>query len=118
MHCTKLLHVNLRVTDIDKAVAFYGGVLGFESIKRGEKVGRGAWFRLGVAEVHLTEDDSPGPLSKRHFAIEVEDLAAARADVTASGASIEKEMSWRFWTRDPSGNRLEFVRAGGDPEAS
>ena len=70
------------------------------------RIGRGAWFRLGVAEVHLTEDDSPGPLSKRHFAIEVEDLAAARTDVTAFGASIEKEMSWRFWTRDPAMRNL------------
>ena len=110
--------MNLRVDDIDRAVEFYGKLLGLEEIRRGEKTGRGAWFRLGAAELHLTQDAEPQALSGRHFAVEVEDLPGARAEAVAAGVAIEKEMEWRFWIRDPSGNRIEFVRVGGDPEAS
>ena len=80
-----------------------------------EKVGNGAWFRVGESEVHLTETDEVQERSNRHFAVEVEDLADARKSVSGSGATIEKEENWRFWTRDPAGNRIEFVRRGGEP---
>ena len=115
MKCIRHLHINLRVNDLAASLTFYGDVLGLESIKRGEKVGNGAWYLLGDSEIHLTETDENQGRSSRHFAIEVEDLAEARKTLTDSGATIEKEESWRFWTRDPSGNRIEFVRKGGDP---
>ena len=115
MKCLRLLHVNVRVDRLDAAVQFYGEVLGFEPIRRLEKTGNGAWFRVGDAEVHLTEENQPQPRSNRHFALEVDDLSAAREAVTASGATIEKEESWRFWTRDPAGSRIEIVARGGAP---
>ena len=56
-------------------------------------------------------DATPQPPSKRHFALEVDDLAAARGAVTAGGAPIEKEEPGvRFWTRDPAGNRIEIAQ--------
>ena len=110
MKCTRLAHANLRVDRLDAALRFYGDILRLEPIARGEADGKGAWFRIGAAEIHLTEDPAPQPLSKRHLALEVDDLPAARAAVLAGGASIEKEEPGRrFWTRDPAGNRLEIV---------
>jgi catechol 2,3-dioxygenase-like lactoylglutathione lyase family enzyme len=110
MKCTRLTHANLRVDRLDAAVRFYGDVLSLEPAPRRDAEGRGAWFRIGSAEIHLTEDAAPQLPSKRHLALEVDDLPAARAAVTAAGAPIEKEEPGvRFWTRDPAGNRLEIV---------
>ena len=113
MRCLRLAHVNLRVDRLEDAVRFYGGVLGLESIPRGERSGRGAWFRVGDSEIHLTEDSTPQPSSQRHFALLVDDLVAARRAVEAAERKIEKEDEGRFWTRDPAGNRIEIVQAGG-----
>lgn len=112
MKCLRLSHVNLRVRDLDGAARFYEAGLGLERIPRGDAEGRGAWFRLGNAELHLGVDEVPQPLSKRHFAVEVDDLDGARRAVLAAGASIEKEDAGRFWTRDPDGNRIEIVQGG------
>lgn len=110
MKCLRLSHVNLRVDRLEPAVRFYSDVLGLRVVTRGDADGRGAWLKIGDAEIHLTEDATPQPPSKRHVALEVDDLRAAREAVVAGGASIEKEEPGRrFWTRDPSGNRLEIV---------
>lgn len=101
--------MNVRVDRLEEAVKFYRDVLLLEPISRREAESGGAWFRLGDAEVHLTEDPAPQPLSKRHFAVEVDDLAGARAAVLATGRPIEREERGRFWTRDPAGNRIEIV---------
>ncbi len=111
MKCLRLTHVNLRVDRLESALPFYGKVLGLEPIVRGEKEGLGAWFRVGDSEIHLTEDDTPQPVSKRHFALDVDDLAQARRAVVEGGALIEKEEEGRrFWTRDPAGNRIEIAQ--------
>lgn len=113
MKCLRLSHVNLRVERLDLAVRFYSDVLGIEVVTRGDAEGQGAWLRIGDAEIHLSVDPTPQPLSKRHVALVVDDLRAAREAVLAGGASIEKEEPGRrFWTRDPSGNRLEIVGPG------
>jgi catechol 2,3-dioxygenase-like lactoylglutathione lyase family enzyme len=105
--------VNLRVQRLDEAVRFYSDVLRLPRVTRGDAEGRGAWFAVGAAEIHLSEDAAPQPPSKRHVALVVDDLPAARAAIVASGALIEKEEPGRrFWTRDPSGNRLEIVGPG------
>lgn len=109
MRCLRLTHVNLRVHNLEEAVRFYTKVMGLESIERRDRSGRGAWFRLGDTEIHLAEDATPQPPSKRHFAVMVEDLVEARRSVEAGGSRIEHEEAGRFWTRDPSGNRIEIV---------
>jgi catechol 2,3-dioxygenase-like lactoylglutathione lyase family enzyme len=95
---------------VNAAARFYEAALGLERIDRRDAAGAGAWFRLGDAELHLGQDDAPQPLSKRHFAVEVDDLDAARRAVLAAGGTLEKEEAGRFWTRDPDGNRIELVQ--------
>lgn len=109
MNCLRLAHVNLRVEKLDDAVRFYTQVMGLEPIPRVDTTGRGAWFRLGTTEVHIAEDPTPQPRSKRHFAVVVADLAEARRTALAHLAEIDKEEAGRFWMRDPSGNRIEVV---------
>jgi catechol 2,3-dioxygenase-like lactoylglutathione lyase family enzyme len=109
MRCLRLAHVNVRVQDLDAAVRFYTDVMGLEPIPRGDRGGKGAWFRLGSTEVHLAEDPSPQPPSKRHFAVEVADVEEARRDAEAKGAEIDKVEERRFFLRDPSGNRIEVA---------
>jgi catechol 2,3-dioxygenase-like lactoylglutathione lyase family enzyme len=109
MRCLRLTHVNLRVQNLPDAVRFYAEVLGLESIPRNDRGGKGAWFRLGSTEVHLAEDSTPQPRSKRHFAVEVTDLVAARREAEQKGVEIDQVDVGRFWMRDPSGNRIEIV---------
>ena len=109
MRCLRLTHVNVRVQNLGDAVRFYTDVLGLEPIPRHDKGGKGAWFRLSGTEVHLAEDPTPQPRSKRHFAVEVTDLTEARREAEQKGAEIDQEDVGRFWMRDPSGNRIEVV---------
>lgn len=111
MRCLRLTHVNLRVDRLEEAVRFYTQVMGLEPVERADRGGRGAWFRLGDAQVHLAEDSTPQPRSKRHFAVEVADLAEARKSALDHGAEIDQEDAGRFWMRDPSGNRIEVVQS-------
>ncbi len=110
MRCLRLTHVNLRVERLDAAVQFYSAVMGLERIPRQDRGGTGAWFRLGTTELHLAEDPTPQPRSKRHFAVEVADLSEARRTAAEHGAEIDQEEAGRFWMRDPSGNRIEVVQ--------
>ena len=111
MKCLRLTHVNIRVERLEDAVRFYTQVMGLEPIPRQDRKGTGAWFRLGAMEVHLAEDATPQPRSKRHFAVEVADLAEARRTADRHGAEIDQEEEGRFWMRDPSGNRIEVVQS-------
>jgi catechol 2,3-dioxygenase-like lactoylglutathione lyase family enzyme len=111
MKCLRLTHVNIRVERLDDAVRFYADVMGLEPIQRRDTQGKGAWFRLGGLEVHLAEDPTPQPRSRRHFAVEVADLADARRTADRHGAEIDQEEPGRFWMRDPSGNRIEVVQS-------
>jgi catechol 2,3-dioxygenase-like lactoylglutathione lyase family enzyme len=104
-----MTHVNIRVEKLSEAVRFYTDVMGLEAIPRHDRGGTGAWFRLGTTEVHLAEDATPQPRSKRHFAVEVADLAEARREAEQKGVEIDQEDVGRFWVRDPSGNRIEIV---------
>jgi len=110
MRCLRLTHVNLRVEKLEDAVRFYTLVMGLERIERDDSRGRGAWFRLGDTQVHLAEDAAPQPRSKRHFAVEVADLAEAKRTAQEHAAEIDQEEAGRFWMRDPSGNRIEVVQ--------
>jgi glyoxylase I family protein len=111
MRCLRLTHVNLRVERLEDAVRFYTHVLGLRPVDRADRGGKGAWFQLGDAQVHLAEDPTPQPRSKRHFAVEVADLEEARRTAQSHGAEIDQEDAGRFWMRDPSGNRIEVVQS-------
>lgn len=114
IHVKELLHVNVEVTDLQRALAFYRQ-FGLEELPRLGTPGRGgAWLRFPDGKQLHISVGTPAPESRAHIALRVEDLAAARDVLAASGAPFETERDIpgmiRFFTRDPDGNRLEIVQ--------
>jgi catechol 2,3-dioxygenase-like lactoylglutathione lyase family enzyme len=99
------------------AVAFYGGVLGFQQVpKPAALAGRGGvWFRSGGLELHLGVEDEHRPSAKAHPALLVEELEDLRARLAASGHEAIDDVDLpgfrRCHVRDPFGNRLELLEA-------
>ena len=98
---------------------FYGEVLGLEETAKPEALaGRGgAWYRCGRLHLHIGLEDDFRPQRKGHPAFLVRDLAAMRARLEAAGATIGVDAQipgyQRFETRDPFGNRIEFMQRVG-----
>jgi len=110
----ELMHINVEVADIDRALAFYRR-FGLREIARTGTPGRaGAWFEFPDGKQLHISVGIPKPESRAHFAILVEDLAAARGVMQGAGAPIETERDIpgviRFFARDPDGNRIELMQ--------
>jgi catechol 2,3-dioxygenase len=122
-------HVHLKVADLERAVAFYTGVLGFEVT---ERHGRDAAFLsaggyhhhigLNTWESRGGHPPPPGSTGLYHAAILYPtraDLADAVRRVLAHGIRIEGAsdhgVSEAIYLRDPDGNGLELYwdRPGG-----
>ncbi len=115
-------HVHLKVSDLERAIAFYSGVLGFELTQRygsqaaflsaggyHHHIGLNTWeSRQGAAP-------PPGTTGLYHFAIRYPDRAALGdallrlrdAGVALDGAS-DHGVSEALYLRDPDGNGLEL----------
>lgn len=117
----RLQHASVPMPPAGNADArrFYGEVLGMPEIAppsglRGQNL---VWFRAGDDghEVHCFADEVLGPNSPRqHLCLEVDDLAAYRARLTAAGVEIEETAEIfnrpRFFVRDPFGNLIELTQ--------
>lgn len=115
-------HVHLKVADLERALAFYTGVLGFEITQR---MGQAAAFlSAGGYHHHIglntweSRGGSPPPAGTTglyHFAIRYPDRAALgdvlrrleTAGVPLEGAS-DHGVSEALYLRDPDGNGLEL----------
>ena len=117
-------HVHLTVSDLDRALAFYRDVLGFEETGR---YGRDAAFlSFGGYHHHLglntwagrgAPRPAPGTTGLYHFAIQYPDraaLAAAVRRVVEAGIPLEGAsdhgVSEAIYLRDPDGNGVELYR--------
>lgn len=101
----------------DAARAFYCDVLGLAEIAKPSTLGGrgGFWLQLGAIQLHIgTEADWDRRLTKAHVAYRVTDLHAWRTRLEAAGCKVEESVPIpgfdRFETRDPFGNRMEFIR--------
>jgi catechol 2,3-dioxygenase len=121
---TRIGHVHLRVADLDRAIAFYSGVLGFELQQR---YGAQAAF-LGAGGYHhhigLNTWDSagatpppPGHTGLYHTAFLFPDrasLGAAIKRVLAAGFALtgaaDHGVSEAVYLDDPDGNGVELYR--------
>ena len=115
----RINHVQITVPSgaEDAARAFYCGVLGLREIAKPESLkGRGGlWLAIGSQQIHIgTEDGFDRLTTKGHIAYEVADVAEWRATLEANGAKIAESVPIpgyeRFETRDPFGNRIEFIQ--------
>ncbi|AUH34528.1 VOC family protein [Paracoccus tegillarcae] len=121
---TRVGHVHLKVADLDRAIAFYSGVLGFDVMQRS---GRGAAF-LGAGGYHhhigLNTWESagatpppPGHTGLYHSAFLYPDrvaLGRVLARVTAAGIALtgaaDHGVSEAIYLDDPDGNGVELYR--------
>jgi catechol 2,3-dioxygenase-like lactoylglutathione lyase family enzyme len=104
-------HVAICVGDAEAGLAFYRDVLGMEQLPRPD-LGPGYWLDAGGQQVHLMEADLPAPAAN-HFAIRVDDLAAAVADLQARGVQVDRiplvpGSGHQAFLHDPFGNFLEL----------
>jgi catechol 2,3-dioxygenase-like lactoylglutathione lyase family enzyme len=99
----------------DAARSFFRDLLGMREIAKPENLARrgGVWFELEGAQVHVGIEAEFRPAEKAHPAFEVNDLPELRARLRRAGVSTWEDEPFpgrdRFYTRDPFGNRLEFL---------
>ena len=111
----KIVHVALKVPDLQKASAFYENVFGFVPGRKSESSDHTSYhlsdgtMDLSLMQYHSGSQDA----CTHHFGIEVDDLEAALAQVQAAGCEILSpagEVPIKF--RDPSGVVAELVPPG------
>jgi len=110
-------HVAINVSDMARALAFYGGLLKLNEVPRPKNFDfAGAWYRIGTVALHLVSRGDVDPPSRRHHAFWVSDVRAAAKSIESAGINVtwdtyKIEGIDRFFVRDPDGNRLEFQGA-------
>jgi len=115
-------HVSVIVADTERALVFYRDVLGLPVDAERPDLGYpGAWFTVGVQQIHLLELPSPDPVTDRpahggrdrHVALTLRDLDALRRRLDAAGIPYTLSKSGRraLFCRDTDGNALEFIEA-------
>jgi catechol 2,3-dioxygenase-like lactoylglutathione lyase family enzyme len=85
----ELNHVALHVFDLERSNHFYGEVIGLPMLSRPNFDFPGSWFAFGTQELHLIEDKTLTPATRRHhhFALLIEDTFAAKAELEAKGVT-------------------------------
>ena len=113
-------HVAIYVTDLQRARAFYGGVLGLREVSRPESFDfPGAWYDLSPGTFHLLVERERQPDHPRHFCLWVSDVRAAAEAIAKAGFPADWSTKHkiigvdRFFTRDPDGNRIEIQGSDG-----
>jgi catechol 2,3-dioxygenase-like lactoylglutathione lyase family enzyme len=122
MRVVGLHHVQVNVPLEREAEAhrFYGEIVGLARMERPQSLSdagrRGVWFRCGEQEFHVFSNPKPAfdpAKSSQHPALLVDDLDSLRERLVAAGCEIEEAIPiagrQRFLTRDPGGNRIEFL---------
>ena len=114
----RLDHVSIIVTDVDRARAFYAGVLGLGEIPRPKSFDfPGAWFQVGAEVIHLLGAPAPDAKGRRHFCLWVSDVHASADHLARLGHRVTWDTKYkidgidRFFTDDPDGNRVEIQGA-------
>jgi glyoxylase I family protein len=117
MKIVKCLHTAILVSNLEKAEYFYSKILGFSKIDRTLKYA-GAWYQVGDYQIHLIvcpdlSFNLPNPEKwgrNPHFAIAVDNLGEAIAQLQSQGYPIQMSASGRSacFTKDPDGNIIEI----------
>ena len=124
----KILHTMLRVGDLDRAIAFYTGVLGMTLLRRNDYpegrftlafVGYGPESEGAVIELTHNWDTARYDLGNGfgHVAIAVEDAYAACEAVTAKGGKVTRPAGPMkhgttviAFVEDPDGYKIELIQ--------
>jgi catechol 2,3-dioxygenase-like lactoylglutathione lyase family enzyme len=114
-------HVSLTVTDLDRSLAFWSGILGLEPLPRPALGVDGAWLGVGSSAVHLivlSEGRTDVGATPRtinpaapHVALTVADYDDTVAQLRAAGLELVETNAARgqCWVQDPDGYIIEFI---------
>ncbi len=121
---TRIGHVHLKVADLDRAIGFYGGVLGFAVMQR--RGDQAAFLSAGGYHHHIglntwesrgATPPPPGHTGLYHTAILYPDrksLADVLKRVVAAGIALDGAsdhgVSEALYLTDPDGNGVELYR--------
>ncbi len=115
-----ILHASVVVTNTDKALAFYCGVLGLQQCNNRPDLGYpGAWLQVGEQQIHLLEVENVDPVvgrpahggRDRHTALALVgfDELVQRLDEAGIAYTLSRSGRQALFCRDPDGNTLEFI---------
>ena len=113
---TGIHHVGIPVTDFDRALEFYVGVLGLEAIAAPKAFAANVrWLRLGDEQIHLIRGSSkPESDGIRHVALHIKNVNAAREHLQSRGFKLVEQPfvsnADRFYVNDPDGNSIELIQ--------
>ena len=123
----RILHTMLRVTDLERSLAFYTQVLGMQLLRRKEYpegrftlafVGYGDESQHSALELTYNWDTDEYDLGEGfgHIAIEVEDVYKACEEIRKKGGKIKREpgpmkhgTSILAFVTDPDGYSIELL---------
>jgi len=118
-----ITHVAVRVTDIERSLHFYSGLLGIpEKFRLLKEDGSVRLVYLQVADHQFIElfpgADAPYTVGSKsalvHTCLEVDDIQETYQEMKARGVPtlgepiLGGDNCWQFWTNDPDGNQIEF----------
>jgi lactoylglutathione lyase len=119
----RIVHIALKVPDLEKATQFYASVFGFKETKTSHDRGHVSRHMTDgnidlALMVYDSEDVEEAKLSGagpciHHWGIEVDDRDATAAQIEAGGGQMisrEEGNAWKF--RAPDGTVAEIVKAG------
>jgi lactoylglutathione lyase len=120
----RTLHIGLRVTDLDRSLAFYAAV-GYEVLGEVPETEFGSLTMLKLPGdefvtlelVHDQDRPTVDPGGLNHLVIQVDSMDEFLADLKAHGVQAEPPSSpdgsgdfWTAWLTDPDGYRIELVQ--------
>ena len=107
--------LTLPVSDLERSLAFYRNLLGFEvEYRNGSTI---ALLRIGEGTLGLLHAKVPGPTEQRknvHVELTTDDLDGLYEDLKGRGAEFYEPPRDKSWERsmsllDPDGYRIEFA---------
>src|ERR1700730_17844355 len=106
---TKIDHVSVLITDVERSRRFYRDLLGLKEIAKPRTFTFVAlWFALGNQQLHLLRKDQADSRCPRHFTFRVKDVQAARIYMRERNIPLEETTLIpacdRFFVYDPDGN--------------
>jgi catechol 2,3-dioxygenase-like lactoylglutathione lyase family enzyme len=112
---SQLDHCSVIITNVERSRQFYGQLLGLREINKPRTFDFVVlWYELGNDTLHLLLKDKPDTLSPRHFALRVDNAAAARDYFRGTGVPVDETTlipgADRFFIHDPDGNRIEIIQ--------